>query len=75
MNRWVEGAIGEKARGWMESGGGEDYLRLCGQGQHFEAVPLEQILKITNKARPRARPRAFPTEGTAGAKAQRPGQT
>lgn len=55
----------------MESGGGKDYCRLCGQGQHSEAMLLEQILKITNKAGPRA----FQTEGPAGAKAQRPGQT
>lgn len=59
----------------MESGGDEDYLRLCGQGQHSEAMPLEQILEITNKARPTAGPSAFQTEGTAGAKAQRRGQT
>lgn len=47
--------------------GGDNDFRLCG---HPEAVPLD----ITNKAGPRARPRAFQTEGTASATAQRPGQ-
>lgn len=63
--------MGKKARGWTESEGEQDYLRMCGQGQHPGALPREQILEITNKTRPRAGPSVFQTKGTVGTKAQR----
>lgn len=54
--------------------GSENYRRLCDRGEHSEAAPSEQILELTNKARPRAGSRAFQMEGNASAKAQRPHQ-